>query len=76
MITHTLPRMVIDTFKQNKLSDPHTEKYNDPVANYLDEVLRRMIWGYKHWYCGHFHEDKTINHYNLTIMYNKVIELI
>jgi len=72
IITHTMPRECINMFKEFQT---FTEKYNDPVANYLDEILRRMLWGYDRWYAGHFHEDKNIEHYKLTIMMNKVIEI-
>jgi len=75
IITHTMPKECINILKTNHFGDEYVDKYNDPVSGYLDEVLRRMLYSYKHWYCGHFHEDKTIKHYNLTIMYNKVLEI-
>jgi len=76
IITHTMPKMVIQILKQARFGDDYTNKYNDPVSAYLDEVLRRMLYSYEHWWCGHFHEDKTLEHYKLTIMYNKVLEII
>lgn len=76
IITHTIPNICIDMLKRKKYDEQYIYKYSDPVANYLDEVLNRMLWGYKHWYAGHFHEDITLDHYKLTIMYNNVIEII
>jgi len=75
IITHTMPKECINVLKTAHFGDAYVHKYNDPVSAYLDEVLRRMLYSYKHWYCGHFHEDKTLKHYNLTIMYNKVLEI-
>ena len=72
IITHTMPRQCISLYTK---TDVYSEKYTDPVAIYLDEVLRRMSLGYKHWYCGHFHEDKLIPDYKITIMFNKVYEI-
>jgi len=75
IITHTIPKQCVQILKQKHYGNDYQNKINDPVAAYLDEVLDRMLWGYKHWYAGHFHEDTTLNHYNLTIMYNKIIEI-
>jgi len=72
IITHTMPRECINMHTD---FEAFTEKYNDPVATYLDEVMRRMLWGYTKWYCGHFHVDKIIKHYKVNILYNKVIEI-
>lgn len=71
IITHTMPRECINMYTEFA---PFSQKFNDPVANYFDEVLRRMLWGYKRWVAGHFHVDKNIEHYKITIMMNKIYE--
>lgn len=44
--------------------DKSTEEWLDDIENKLD---------YQHWYCGHYHCDKSID--DITILYKSVIEL-
>ena len=46
-------------------------KYNDPMARFLQEVCDRVK--FKHYYCGHFHDDVTID--NFTILYDTIVKL-
>ena len=48
--------------------DKNTEKF-------LDEVVSTLgISNFKHWFFGHYHDDRTI-HNKFTMLYNNVVEL-
>lgn len=65
IITHTCPLEIFDTVVENNKVTTDLEKYLEMVSNTSK---------YKHWYFGHFHQDKKIDNKH-TVIYNKIIEL-
>lgn len=45
----------------------------DKLTCFFESILDDLQ--YKHWYFGHYHMNKTINKYNATCIYRKVIKL-
>ena len=65
MITHDAPQSIARMIDFAKSED-------DELMPFFDE-LRNTV-GYRHWYCGHFHEDWKIDESH-TVIYNKIIQL-
>jgi predicted phosphodiesterase len=57
--------------KQDEVLRQMCLRYNDPMSSFFQEVCERVE--FKHWYCGHFHDDITMG--NFTILFDKVVEL-
>lgn len=53
IITHTLPREMI--LRLGKYPDVHDME----LTGFLEWVMYEV--DYKHWYCGHWHEDRELN---------------
>lgn len=64
IITHTAPQGNLITFGIDG------DKYHDPVAKMLTTFRGK---GFKHWYFGHFHIDKTSGKF--TALYDKIVEM-
>jgi predicted phosphodiesterase len=47
------------------------DRYNDPTSSFLQEVCDRTK--FSKFFCGHFHEDLTIN--NFHILYQKILQI-
>lgn len=86
IIAHTLPKNLVkcllnkydisldeDVTRLDEVAKQMQMRYADPTTSFLQEVCNRIK--FKHYYCGHFHEDCTIGD-RFTILYDKVIELI
>ena len=76
ILTHAGPKTPIENYFKclNKnFNGSLTESYLDEIYNSVD---------YKHWYCGHYHENTQLDWFNndetknnITILYNKVIKI-
>ena len=71
IVTHAGPESIVrnEIHSMHKLLrlDCRTEKF-------LDKVLESV--NYKHWFCGHYHFDMEIPNRNLTVLYQKVFNMI
>lgn len=63
VITHNLPREMIRRF--GKYPDAHEME----LTGFLEWIMYEVK--YKHWYCGHWHEDVDLEN-NITILQNEV----
>lgn len=66
ILTHTLPRTVINEF-------PELFYIKDKTAEFLDELL--LTADYKMWLCGHMHLDILAKKRRLVIFYQRVARL-
>ena len=66
IITHTLPREMI--LRLGKYPDAHDME----LTGFLEWVMYEV--DFKHWYCGHWHDDKELNDH-FTILWFDVKEL-
>ena len=64
LLTHAAPRSI----RGQMFPDMHGESNTE---SYLDRILEKVQ--FKHWYFGHYHEDKDQN--NFGAMYNRVIRI-
>ncbi len=72
ILTHEAPATLIPSIlgkRDNMLLE--SQKFDSPLAKFFDYVYK--IVNFKHWYCGHYHKDITLD--NLTVIYNKIIKL-
>lgn len=53
IITHTAPREIIRKIGK------HPSPYDFKLTGFLDFVKSEV--GYKHWFCGHWHEDRDVD---------------
>lgn len=65
IITHCLP-----TSLQQKLNKPDYK--TDHLTDYLETIMHNTT--YKHWYCGHYHEDTDLDN-NISVVFKKVIPI-
>lgn len=56
----------------DELAASMVQRYNDPTARFLQEVVDRTT--FDHYYCGHFHDDITMG--NFTILYEMVKQIL
>jgi len=73
VLTHTAPLSVV--LKVFGRHFNHNPKFKDPLSVYLDEIKNVYLIDYKHWYCGHFHEDFFEADDKFTLLYYKIEEL-
>ena len=66
IITHTLPREMI--LRLGKYPDAHDME----LTGFLEWIMYEV--DFKHWYCGHWHDDKELND-QFTILWFDVKEL-
>lgn len=66
IITHTLPREMI--LRLGKYPDTHDME----LTGFLEWIMYEV--DFKHWYCGHWHDDKELND-QFTILWFDVKEL-
>ena len=76
ILTHAGPKTPIENyfkFLNKKFNSSLTENYLDEIYNLVD---------YKHWFCGHYHENTQLDWFNneetknnITILYNKVVKI-
>ena len=76
ILTHAGPKTPIENYFKclNKnFNGSLTENYLDEIYNLVD---------YKHWFCGHYHENTQLDWFNneetknnITILYNKVVKI-
>lgn len=72
ILTHESPRRFIpDILGKIDPRLPESAKYNSPVAKFLDIIYEQN--SFEKWFCGHYHEDKTID--NLRVMYYNIKSL-
>jgi DNA repair exonuclease SbcCD nuclease subunit len=70
VLTHEAPIQFVPKFL-NKDPEGAFAKGKSPVANFFGHLYD--ILTFKHWYCGHYHVDETID--NVTTMYRKSVFL-
>lgn len=58
IITHTAPKEIVQALVAKNKWNMWGNKANDPTTDYLQRVMQ--ITEFKHWYFGHFHDDKRI----------------
>lgn len=68
IITHAAP----DSIKKKLLTGK--EAFDSSTERFLDEILTRT--NYKHWYCGHYHIDKTIPEKKFDVLYDRVMKIV
>lgn len=66
ILTHTLPREMI--MRLEKYPDAHDME----LTGFLEWIMYEV--DFKHWYCGHWHEDKTLSD-KFTILWFDVKEI-
>lgn len=66
IITHTMPREMI--MRLGKYPDAHDME----LTGFLEWIMHEVE--YKHWYCGHWHDDKKISD-DFTILWFDVIKI-
>lgn len=72
ILTHTLPKSKILEMIERTHINFFCFKCEDPVANFLDYIYKSTK--FKHWYCGHLHEDYYLE--NFSILYHKILQII
>lgn len=71
IITHAGPESIV----RNEIHSAHNLLRLDCQAEkFLDKVLESTK--YKHWFCGHYHFDMEIPERELTVLYQKVLNMI
>ena len=63
IISHSAPKEII---LQLNLDE---EKINDPTSTMLNQF--KEVVSFKHWYCGHFHTNQTIDKF--TVLYKNIV---
>lgn len=66
ILTHTNSNL----FMKNYLG---FEKENNVLTHFLDEVFKRVTYGW--WYCGHFHIDQDYKDIGVSVLYDGIIKL-
>lgn len=61
VLTHTCPQTLAELMF-------YVRPMIDPTAKFLDDIAENLE--YKHWYFGHWHQDKT--YHKFTCLYNKI----
>ena len=67
VISHTCPSSIINELE---LDDIGKKKADDESCNLLEFL--RLSFNFKHWYFGHFHDDKNINDTFTMVHLNKI----
>ena len=72
VITHTMP---LSAIKEFELGEIHglSEKFKDPTATYLDQVLEAVA--FKHWFAGHFHVNRYFLDGKICCLWDTIVEL-
>lgn len=65
IITHTAPSDIVAELKLDY------EKINDPTSVMLNQF--KETTNFKHWYCGHFHTNQSIDKF--TVLYEKITNI-
>lgn len=68
IVSHTAPNSMI-----NKI-DKFMPHYDD-VTNFLEKYVMSQVY-YDHWFCGHFHIDRSIPENNFHFLYNDIVEVL
>ena len=68
VISHTVSYSIITNMFPEFSND--AIKVNDPVANFFNHLITDGGLKFKHWYFGHFHEDRGFDKY--TCSYNNI----
>ena len=67
ILTHTMPKEMITT-RLFKIPDPHDSE----LTGFLDWINARV--DYKMWFCGHWHEDRSITD-RIRALYYDVVQI-
>ena len=71
VLSHTCPLCWEDHINYLFMDELDQDSIDKTMEKFLDKVYTR-IW-YKHWYFGHFHDDKDFRDIKATILFEKVI---
>ena len=75
VISHTAPLFLEPYFKDLFLNIVNQSSVDKNTERFLDEVYHTLgIGNFKHWFFGHFHDDRLI-HNKFSMLYNNVVEL-
>ena len=66
IITHCAPSSIEDIIGKSTY-------VHDRLTDFLEEVYHTVT--FRHWYCGHYHENKEINS-KFTVLYKNVVQVI
>jgi predicted phosphodiesterase len=67
IVAHTLPSNIIGMY--DKVYDSSTGRIDDPTSEFLERVCEKVKFG--KYYCGHFHDDMTIEKY--TMLFDRIV---
>ena len=71
IVTHAAPESIV----RNEINSSHNLLCLDcQTEKFLDKVLERTE--YEHWFCGHYHFDLEISNHNLSVLYQRVLDMI
>jgi len=73
IISHTAPLGTQVYFEDLFLNFIDQKKVDKRMEYFLDEVYHQLNNKFKHWYFGHYHDDRQFGKF--TMVYNKVIEI-
>ena len=75
VVSHTAPLSLEPFFTDLFLNVVDQSTVDKNTEKFLDEVVSTLgISNFKHWFFGHYHDDRTI-HNKFTMLYNNVVEL-
>ena len=73
IVSHTAPLGTEPYYKNLFFSFIDQSKVDKSMEYFLDEIENLLHNNYKHWYFGHFHDNKDFGKF--TMLYNKVIQI-
>ena len=73
IISHTCPYKWESYINYLFMDGIDQENVNKDTEKFLDKVLAEVL--YKHWYFGHFHDDKDFRDIRATMLFKKIIPL-
>lgn len=73
VISHTAPLGTQIYFKDLFLDFIDQSTVDNHMEYFLDEVYNQLKNSFKHWYFGHYHDDRNFGKF--TMVYNEVIEI-
>lgn len=71
ILSHTCPKMWEKYIKDLFLEDINQSIIDKSTEEYLDKIYNAFF--YRHWYFGHFHDDRDIREMRATMLYNTII---
>ncbi|NQU84975.1 MAG: metallophosphoesterase [Mariniphaga sp.] len=76
IVTHAAPKLWVNKILgKPSFRDIMLNKYNDPTAKYLEEILKVYLFKYKQWFFGHYHSDATLYDDKARALYFDIVEI-